>query len=320
MRVLILGGTSFVGRAIAGAAMESGFDVSLFNRGRSPAPAFPSRAALPRLIGDRDTGDYAALRDGPAWDAVVDVNGYFPRHVAGAMDALGDRAGRYLFISSHAVFAGGSDARRAAIRDAGPPLTDATYGPSKVACEDDVLARYGDRATIVRPGKVAGPYDNQDGLTYWVRRAAGGGRIALPTDSRPPSRAAGTQPVQVVDSRDLARFVARLIADDRPGAFTAVGTSTPIAEVVAVCAAAAGTSVELVPVPYEAAPRPFPLVKAAADWPTQRRDPGPARAAGLPVTDLAVTAADVLAWDRERGEPPLDRGFTAAQESRLLSV
>src|SRR5947209_7090651 len=120
--------------------------------------------------------------------------------------------GRYAFISRHAVnvrtgAAPGSDGdtpRRPPGRDT-EALTEDTYGPCKVACEDDVLARYGLRATIVRPGKVAGPYDPQDGLTYWVRRAARGGRLALP--GRPE------QPVQVVDARDLARLVVRLLAD-----------------------------------------------------------------------------------------------------------
>jgi 2'-hydroxyisoflavone reductase len=163
MRVLILGGTSFVGRAIAGATIARGFEVTLFNRGRTSPPG-----PVPQLIDDRDTGDYTALRDGPGWAAVVDVSGYFPWQVAGAMDALGDRAGRYLFVSSHAVFDGGSDARRAPIRDARPPLTDDTYGPSKVACEDDVLARHGDRATIVRPCARLGPR---------ARRAAAGPRL-----------------------------------------------------------------------------------------------------------------------------------------------
>ena len=101
MRVLVLGGTSFVGRAIVEEALRTGAEVTLFGRGQTGADLFPG---LTRLIGDRDTGDYAALRDG-SWDAVVDTSGYVPRHVGQAMDALGDRVGRYLFISSHAVYA-----------------------------------------------------------------------------------------------------------------------------------------------------------------------------------------------------------------------
>ncbi len=182
MRILVLGGTWFVGRAIVEDAVHAGAEVTLFGRGKSGNDLFPE---LTRLRGDRDTGDYTALRDG-SWDAVVDVTGYVPRHVGQAMDALGDRVGRYLFISSHAVYRHeglrpGSDEdapRRAPVRDT-EELDNTTYGPLKVACEDDVVARNGQRATIVRPGKVAGPHDWQDGLTYWVRRArrrrAGGG-------------------------------------------------------------------------------------------------------------------------------------------------
>jgi 2'-hydroxyisoflavone reductase len=100
MRILVLGGTSFVGRAIVEDALRTGAEVTLFSRGKTGTDLFPG---LPRLIGDRDTGDCTALRDG-RWDAVVDVSGYVARHVGQAMDALGDRAGRYLFISSHAVY------------------------------------------------------------------------------------------------------------------------------------------------------------------------------------------------------------------------
>jgi 2'-hydroxyisoflavone reductase len=181
-----------------------------------------------------------------------------------------------------------------------------------VACEDDVLARYGSRATIVRPGKVAGPHDSQDGLTYWVRRAARGGQVAVPADPG--------QPVQVIDSRDLARLVIQLAADDRPGAFQAVGPADPVTlgGLIRMCAHAAGTSVELVAVPPASAPPFFPLVRPV--WATQQRSAAPARAAGMPATPLPVTIADVLAWDRERGAPPLATGFTPEQEAEVLAA
>jgi len=315
VRILVLGGTSFVGRAIVADAVRTGAEVTLFGRGRTGTDLFPD---LPRLIGDRDTGDYAALGSGGGWDAVVDVSGYVPRHVGQAMDALGDRAGRYLFISSHAVYqlAGvqpGSTEdtpRRPPVRDT-EELDDATYGPLKVACEDDVLARYGSRATIVRPGKVAGPHDPQNGLTYWVRRAAGGGRVALPADP--------LQPVQVVDSRDLARLVVQLLADDRPGAFHAVGPAEPVTlgGLVETCARVAGSQVEIVPVSRDNVSPFFPLVRS--DWPSQQRSAARARAAGMPATPLEVTAADVLAWDRRRGQPPLPGGFTPEEERAVLA-
>ena len=315
MRILVLGGTSFVGRAIVEDALRTGAEVTLFGRGKTGTDLFGD---LTRLIGDRDTGDYAALGAG-SWDAVVDASGYVPRHVGQAMDALGERAGRYLFISSHAVYRhdgvgpGSTEdtPRRPPVRDT-EELTNDTYGPLKVACEDDVVARYGARATIVRPGKVAGPHDWQRGLTHWVRRAARGGRVAVPGDPR--------QPVQVIDSRDLARLVVQLLADDRPGAFHAVGPAAPVTlgGVVETCARAAGTEVDIVPVPLELAPPFFPLVRT--DWPSQQRSPARARAAGMPATALEVTAADVPAWDRQRGEPPLDGGFTPEQEQALLAA
>ena len=315
MRILVLGGTSFVGRAIVDDALRTGAEVTLFGRGKTGTDLFGS---LTRLIGDRDTGDYAALGAG-SWDAVVDASGYVPRHVDQAMDALGERAGRYLFISSQAVYQldgvgpGSTEdtPRRPPVRDT-EELTNDTYGPLKVACEDDVVARYGARATIVRPGKVAGPHDWQRGLTYWVRRAARGGRVAVPGDPR--------QPVQVVDSRDLARLVVQLLTDDRPGAFHAVGPATPVTlgGLVETCARVAGTEVEIVPVPLELAPPFFPLVRT--DWLSQQRSPARARAAGMPATALEVTAADVLAWDRQRGEPPLDGGFTPGQEQAVLAA
>ena len=315
MRILVLGGTSFVGRAIVEDALRTGAEVTLFGRGKTGTDLFGD---LTRLIGDRDTGDYAALGAG-RWDAVVDASGYVPRHVGQAMDALGERAGRYLFISSHAVYRhegvgpGSTEdtPRRPPVRDT-EELTNETYGPLKVACEDDVVARYGARATIVRPGKVAGPHDWQPGLTYWARRTARGGRVAVPGDPR--------QPVQVVDSRDLARLVVQLLTDDRPGAFHAVGPATPVTlgELVETCARVAGTEVDIVPVPRELAPPFFPLVRT--DWPAQQRSPARARAAGLPATALEVTAADVLAWDRQRGEPPLDGGFTPEQEQAVLAA
>ncbi|MFH8405154.1 NAD-dependent epimerase/dehydratase family protein [Streptomyces sp. NPDC018019] len=315
MHLLVLGGTSFVGRAIVEDAVRTGAEVTLFGRGRTNPDLFPR---LTRLIGDRDTGDYTAVRKG-SWDAVVDVSGYVPRHVGQAMDALGDRVGRYLFISSHAVYehagvAPGSDEdtpRRPPVRDT-EELSGETYGPLKVACEDDVTARYGERATIVRPGKVAGPHDSMDTFTYWVRRAARGGRVALPGDP--------AQPVQVVDSRDLARLVVQLLTDDRPGAFQAVGPAEPttLGGLIGTCARAAGTEVEIVPVSPDGAPSMFPLIRR--DWATQQRSAARARRAGLPATPLEVTAADVLAWDRARGEPPLPYGYTPAQEEAVLAA
>lgn len=314
MHVLVLGGTAFVGRAIVTTALGEGMEVTLFSRGRTGPGLFPEAG---RLVGDRDSGDYRSLAEG-GWDAVVDVCGYVPRHVRQAMDALGERVGRYLFISSHAVYQN-SEAAPGATEDVPrrPPisgteaLTAETYGPLKVACEDEVLTRFGGAATIVRPGKVAGPHDWQDGLTYWVRRAARGGRVAVPADP--------DQPVQVIDSRDLAQLVVRLLADERPGAFNAAGPETPttLGGLITTCARVAGSDVELVRVPLHLAPPLFPLVRQ--NWASQQRSPARARAAGMPATPLEETVAAVRAWDQQRGEPPLSRGFSRAEEAAALA-
>lgn len=119
--------------------------------------------------------------------------------------------------------------------------------------------------------------------------------------------------------RDLARLVVQLLTDDRPGAFHAVGPAEPVTlgGLIQTCARVAGATVRIVPVPPDTAPPLFPLIRT--NWATQQRSPARARGAGMPATPLEVTAADTLAWDRERGEPPLAHGFTPEQEEAPLT-
>lgn len=321
MRILVLGGTSFVGRAIVERALVGGADVTLFSRGQTNPELFPGAA---RRVGDRASGNYSSLRSGGEWDAVVDVSGYVPRHVQQSADSLRDGVGRYLFISTIMVHdvAGDHEGRLVRNEDAPrlPPLRDTerltgeTYGPLKVACEDEVFARFGARATVVRPGIVAGPHDPSDRFTWWVRRAARGGRVVLP--GRP------VQPVQVVDVQDLAALVWQLLVDDRPGAFNAVGPAEPttLAGLIEACALAAGADVDIVPVSARADTPQLPLVEASvAGQRLFRLSATRARECGLPATPLVTTAAKVLAWDRRRGETPLTQGLTPEQEAELLS-
>ena len=313
----MLGGTSFVGRTIVEEVLRRGHEVTLFSRGRAGGDLFPQAE---RRTGDRDTGDYSALTAG-GWDAVVDVSAYVPRHVQQAMDALGDRIGRYLFISTGSVYDRGrapdgmdEDAPRLSPERGTEQIDGRTYGPLKVACEDDVRARHGDHATIIRPGVVAGPHDPTDRFTYWVRRAARGGRVAVPGRI--------DQPVQVVDSRDLARLVGQLLQDDRPGTYNAVGPASPVTleGLVQTCARAASMSVEVVPVDPTAVEDGFPLVMSDPSWDVMfRRSADRARAVGLTATSLDTTAADVLAWDRERGTPPLAVELSPEREAELLA-
>jgi 2'-hydroxyisoflavone reductase len=318
VKLLVLGGTSFVGRAIVEDALAAGHTPTLFSRGKTGADLFPK---VERRIGDRESGDYESLADG-SWDAVIDVTGYVPRHIAEAADAIGDRGGRYLFISTGSVYdrTQGSDGMtedtpRLAPERSTEDITGETYGPLKVACEDDVLSRFGNKATIVRPGIVAGPHDPTDRFTYWVRRAARGGRAAVP--GRPD------QPVQVIDSRDLARLVIALLEQDKAGTYNAVGPADPVTleALIQACARAAGTTVDVVPVPADAVDPGFPLVLPDASWDVMfRRSAAAAHAAGMSKTPLEKTAADTLAWDNERGTPPLGVELSAEREAELLSA
>jgi 2'-hydroxyisoflavone reductase len=312
MKILVLGGTSFVGRSIVEDLLAHGHTPTLFSRGKTGADLFPG---VERLIGDRETGDYTAVGGG-SWDAVVDVSGYVPRHVTQVAEALQGASGRYLFISTGSVYdrslAAGDGMtedtpRLAPYRDS-EQITGDTYGPLKVACEDDVLTMHRERTTIVRPGIVAGPHDSSDRFTYWVRRAAKGGRIAVPGRL--------DQPVQVVDARDLARLVTSLLEADRAGTYNAVGPQPPVTlrELIEVCAG--DTPVELVPV---ALVDDFPLVLPDPSWDVMfRRSAAAALAVGLTTTSLAQTAIDTLAWDVDRGTPPLSVGLTEQQEQELL--
>jgi nucleoside-diphosphate-sugar epimerase len=307
LRLLVLGGTVFVGRTIVEAALQQGTEVTIFARGRTSPDLFRD---LDRRHGDRDRGDYASLASG-RWDAVVDVSGYTSRHVRESMAALDGRVDRCVFISSHAVYerrpGAGSDESaplRLALREGTDPLTpgdltEETYGPCKVASEEEVTGRFGERSAIIRPGKVAGPHDTSDSFTYWVRRATEGGRVAVPGTPQ--------QPVQVIDARDLAALVLRVVADRRSGPVQAVGPAEPttLGGLIQTCALVAGTEVELVPVPLERVGTMFPLVRPPDRWGSQQRSSARAHAWGMPATPLAVTASDVLAWDRARGLPPL---------------
>lgn len=316
MQILVLGGTSFVGRAVVEELVGRSHSPTLFTRGVTNPELFPD---VPRRRGDRDAGDYASL-DGSRWDAVVDVSAYHPRHLGQALDAT--TAGRYLLVSTVSVYdlprcpeegLAEDDALLPEVRHT-EEVTGATYGGLKVACESDLVKRLGDRATIVRPGIVAGPHDTTDRFTYWARRGAQGGRVAL------PGRA--DQPVQVVDARDLAHLVAQLLDDDRPGVFNAVGPAAAVTmrELITTCAEAAGTRVDISEVAPVVRERGFPLVldDPAGDR-MFRASAGAARAVGLTATPLEQTARDTAAWDAGRGAPVIERAFTPEQEAAALA-
>ena len=305
MRLLILGGTSFVGRYITQLALDDGHEVTLFNRGLTNSSLFPSAE---KRRGDRDTSDLASLATGE-WDAVIDVNGYVPRHVREAVELLSGRVGRYCFISTGSVYT----SYDAPVNDEDSPLaqladptveevTDGTYGGLKVLCEQVVQASFGAQALIVRPGIVAGPHDPTDRFTYWVRRLARGGRVLGP--ERPD------QPVQVVHAGDQAKFVLGLIASSTGGVFNSVGPddAATFADLIDACRIATGVDAEMVWLPdafrqqHEVA---LPLaLPASGDYDGLFRISNQrGRTHGLRNRPLRRTAEDVLDWDAGRDDP-----------------
>jgi 2'-hydroxyisoflavone reductase len=298
MKILVLGGTQFVGRHIVEAIVAAGHPVSILNRGRS-ADDLP--AAVERLRGDRDAGlsGLSALT-GRAWDVCVDVSGYTPRQVRASAEKLRGCVGWYVFISAVSVY---GDPPRGPVEETHPLLNAAgedvteidrnTYGPLKVACENIVREVYGDRCAVLRPQIVAGPHDPVERFAYWVRRAALVGEMLAPGD--------GSDHVQFIDARDVARFTRIACENALAGAFNLAGTRLTWAQLMTAVGAR-----NLVWVPAE-------VIRAQgvteAELPMYRPDGGPrsslmhvsnarAVAAGLTPTDPSVTADDVRAWAR----------------------
>lgn len=215
--LLILGGTRFAGRWLAEQAMAAGHRVTLLHRGRTDASAVPQAE---HLIADRDGG--LAVLGGRRWDAVVDTSGYLPRVVRASAEALKDRVGTYLFVSSISVYAepvpAGFNEDQAVTR-LDDPTTEEWVGPAygglKVLCEGVVREVLGERAVIVRPGVIAGPRDYMDRFAYWVRRVAKGGDVLAPGDP--------DQGVQFVDARDLAGFYLDVITQGVRGVYQVTG-------------------------------------------------------------------------------------------------
>lgn len=315
MRVLFIGGTSFVGRHAVESAVADGHEVTVFHRGRTNPGLLDG--LVEHRFGDRQDGDYRSI-DGPeVWDAVIDVSAYVPRHVHQLADVLGGRLGHYVQVSSVSAY----DPPRATvhedaalhpdppagIEDAGPYY----YGPLKAACERAAWARFG-QVAVVRPAYVSGPYDPEDSFTYWARRMADGGDVVVRDVSAP---------MQIIDVRDLAAFLVRCAATAAVGSFDGVGpfgaTASFLAEI-----APQNVAFRLVEVGSAA------LATAGVTLPMMLDDPHDAvissrpgslaRAAGLVTRSAGETADATRRWDDERGRPALTKGPTREQEADLV--
>ena len=217
MRILIIGGTRFLGRHLVEAALARSHEVTLFNRGKSNPDLFP---ALETILGDREK-DVDKL-NGRLWDAVIDVAGYLPRIVRLSAEVLKGSVARYVFISSVSVY---ENFKQIGIDESYPvgkiqdetveEITGETYGPLKALCEKVVQDIYGERALVIRPGLIVGPHDPTDRFTYWPVRIARGGDVLAP---QKPEAA-----IQVIDVRDLSDFIIHLIQENTSGVFNATG-------------------------------------------------------------------------------------------------
>jgi 2'-hydroxyisoflavone reductase len=324
VRLLVLGGTAFVGRYIVEAALARGHDVTLFNRGQTNRDLFPG---VERRKGDRDGSDLESLRTGE-WDALVDVNGYVPRHVRDMAAVVGERVPLYCFISTGSVYAEfgpvDTDEDSALIEFDGPydeeERTDRSYGPLLVLGVGGGRAAYPDGSLIVRPGIVAGPHDPTDRFTYWVRRAARGGPMLAPP--RPE------QPVQLVHAQDQAEFIVTLLERGHRGTFNTVGPDDPMtfADMIGACAKVAETAPDVVWTEasvLRANQLVLPLAMPASGKldGVFRRSNARAKSVGFVNRSIEALAADTLAWDRTRAESdwrvPL---LPAADEARIAAL
>ena len=317
MKLLVIGGSQFVGRHLVAAAAARGDAVTVFNRGKTAA-AWP--AGVEVRHGDRK-GDLSALAHG-TWDAVVDTCGYLPRDVARMAAALHGRVGAYVFVSSVSVYASFERPNDEAcalgvIDDIDTEVVDGrTYGPLKALCEQAATARFGDRALLIRPGLIVGPHDPTQRFPYWparVARAADGEAVLAP--------GAAQDGIQVIDARDLVAFMLRAIDDGRHGPFnlTSPAQTLTMGALLESCAAAAGchprwvwaSPADLERCGLEAwSDLPVWLPASGEHAAFALADTRAAQAAGLQIRPIAQTVADTLAWYRRL--PADHQAFTKA--------
>ena len=326
MRLLILGGTVFLGRHVAAEALARGHEVTVFHRGRHGNELFAGQAE--HLIGDRGS-DLSAL-EGGRWDAAVDTSGYQPADVAASSALLAAAGVEHLaFVSTCNVYPGWP---AEPVSEESAVWTDGDdYGPNKAASEREAEAALPGRVAALRAGLLCGPHDNVFRLPWWVQRIARGGDVLAPGD---PDRH-----VQLIDARDLARWIVDLGERREAGVYNATSPPgrTTMREVLEATVGATGSDAELTWVPDEA------LVAAEAGawvevplWLPEAEGPGTwrvaasrAEASGLRCRPVAETIADVWAWLEAGGaeaegpdwlSPHAATGMSPERERELLAA
>ena len=338
MKLLVLGGTRFLGRHFVDAAIKAGHDVTVFTRGVTQSPWTSSRVT--HLVGDRDSrkGEgLAALEDG-SWDAAIDLSGYVPRCVEASAKLLATRVAHYTFVSSMSVYA---DASKPDLDETTPvavladPATEeimAHYGALKASCEDTVRAAFGERALVIRPGLIVGPYDATDRFGYWVARFLLPERLG---DRTPEAvvPAPPTRPVQFIDARDLASWMLDAAVEGVDGTFNAsspprMWTMGMLVDVLVAHALRSGKRVlprwideaKLVEhgvTPWTELPLWIPATDAESGG-FMEFSSARAFARGLCVRPLSKTVDDTAAWLAMRDEARAWKSVLAADKERAV--
>lgn len=327
LRILVLGGTGFIGPHIVNACRDHGHTLTLFNRGKRNASLFPD---LETRHGDRN-GQLEALNTGE-WDVVIDNSGYVPRHVKLSAELLEPRVGRYIFVSSISAYA---DLGPTGIKEDDPTakladptveeVNGETYGGLKALCEQTVEQIYGKRATIIRPTYIVGPGDPTDRFTYWPVRVARGGQMLAP--------GAPTDPIQFIDVHDLADFMRRCAEENLEGRFNLCNPPRSVSMGALLDVAKRVSRSDAEPVWADEAFLADNKVLESGEIPIWAPSTGDfagialvdcARALerGLRISPVEKTVADTLAWHRTRPEEQqqnLRAGLSAAREAELLA-
>lgn len=320
MRLLVIGGTVFLGRHLVSLAVSAGHQVTTLNRGTH---SLPEQATVERLRADREV-DLSVL-SGRTFDAVIDTCAYHPETVRHSLNALSGAVGTYVFISTVSVYGDFSKigiSEKDSIKNT-QPGEEGDYGSLKADCENVVTALMPECSLIIRPGLIAGPYDPTDRFTYWPARCARGGKVAVPDRQE--------RLIQFIDVRDLASWVIRLADEQARGVFIATGPQERLSlgDFLDACQQTVGRESEFVRVedavlekagvtPWTELPLWIPAAKRNLTG-VMRLDRSKAVAAGLTYRSIATTIADTSAWDKMR-DPSTPRlaGLSAEREAILL--
>lgn len=323
MRILVLGGTRFVGRHLVESALADGHDVTIFHRGQSGAELFGD--SVKRFVGDRMSGLNQLA--GERFDAIVDTCAYRPEEAETAIRELNGCSEHLVFISTISVYdktktvTDENSPRLSPLWTANSEITGETYGPLKVACEDVVLRDWKGTPSIIRPGIIIGPYDMTDRYPFWADRLGHPGTVVVP--------AGNDVPMQVIDARDLGRFALGLAERKMAGIWNAAGDEMSFGAMIRRTHAALGSSADLVVVDgevlAEAGVQPWvdlPLYVGSVkeDQGLFRVSSAKAKSDGLTFRELEESARDTFSWAKaEHANRACKVGWNRDREAELLN-